>query len=479
MKRALVCLLILCLLSGLCACSPSSGETRTQPKGETDLSRLTGAELYAEAHQKMENVTALRYITKILLGDEVVETVETKRIRKGYDGVSYSRRTSEEEVIFVDGSAYLKSSYGKYRAECTNLEFRQYLEEQVVEPIALDPAYLGTVSRDGQTLSYTVTAPAILKWLEQFGLDRVGSVAGVANLNEEAMILKEEWNVSGEKDGNPVTLSVITEAEEYRAAEIVIAKPENEEEYGLIRNIRVPAMICDVFEGLSDFSQLQITSLSSKSLTVGEKTWSLDEETTLYRVTEPAAYYQTLQSLKHTPAGEEFRLTQERLEEGKWKKTVYELTKATLLSSEESEEKSLPSAKEMLKNFPGLSNFSELNLSEGTNDLTATFSLSDVGQEEISSQIATLFAGSGFSPKTYHPVSCEGTVTIDKKTGELLSAALFFQSTATDEAGISAAFSCSYSLTVDETADVSVPELQIPTPTTPGQEVEGGHHPHD
>ena len=125
--------------------------------------------------------------------------------------------------------------------------------------------------------------------------------------------------------------------------------------------------------------------------------------------------------------------------------------------------------------LPSLSDLSSLTLSQGVEQDTISFSLSSAAQKAYAEKIVSYYEESGLNLKSYRSVTCSGTISVDRKTGAMISLAFRLEGQAEGEQGETGTVLGQYSINVDRRDQVEIPSLQIPTPTVPGQEPEGDH----
>lgn len=473
MKRLISCLALIALLLTLCACS--SADPSQTATGEKDKP-LTPVEQLALSSQKMKNLMSARYKTTVS-GDVTVTGVTTSRIRHSYDGYSYLQSRSDGKWYYVDGVAFFSDAKGDWRASMTTREF-QVLLGQATYPIPAALADSATeVGLEDSVISYSLDTKAAEASLGVLGLDSVLSVSGEAKLNEEGLVTEETLTVSGLLAGKTVRCTVRTVLELFRSKEISVSIPDRVKTDAMeVEDLRALYLVSGASGSLAEQTRVSAGVISGLSLTYQNRTESLHREITLYRdgTGRKPSQYQTVQSLNKKADGREvFELLQEKIHDGEKTKTVYELTQARLLSqaTEAVTEDSYPALlTELLLSRESLAGFS---LTEGTSDLTVSVSALPSAAILEAKKAAELFPELAFvcdDSLQASVTASEGTFTFSKASGRLTAASFSLTANLTGSSGETvASLTAQTSLQLEYPDAITIPEMQIPTPTTPGQ----------
>ncbi len=461
MKRLLSLFLILPLLFSLTACGGGGTVKNTEDNSETDLSALDGEALYRYGTEKAKALKSARYRTLVLENEEETASLVTVRIRKGYDGFIWSR-TGAGHISFDGESAYAETELGKYSAKTTARLFGEYLSEHVFAVSALDPDKLENVKREGDAVTFESKEESLLSLYASL-LPALDSLSGKAEFSKEGIITKEVLTLtSGEKS---VRLETVLDA--MRSDDIQIEGPESTDGFVEVSDIGLPARIQGAAEALLKLPELQATLVASHSAVFGEKTYSFNRDTTLYQNKEGA--YLSRQSLKNAPETEEESLFYQCLLSGGVKtENTYNVLLGEKLSEQTSSADSLPWQDAIREIIPSLSGFAALSLEEDADGYSIRFTLEEEYAKGFASKVSASFGELAFEVKDVAVGACTGNLSIRK--ADLLLKDLSYNVSGVLRSGEeSGDFSARYSLLLDRTEGVTLPPLQTPTATVPGQ----------
>lgn len=474
MKKIASILLVFALLLSLASCTEEP--VKTKEKNEEDISRLSAEELYALGCEKNEGLLSAEFET--LVTDESGESfsVKTVRIREGYEGFRLSRVSEKEEVYFYGEKAFQKNKAGAFTAPSAARVFREFLENYVYPIGAFGAEALFEVEKDGLTLRYTVKNEALLSrfaFLAE-GFD-AAALEGECTLNEEGILTEETFTVTGTENGEEKSYTLKTSLSRYRSSEIEIQKPESEEGYVLLGDIRLPGMLSVATRALREKRDVQVTFVSGNTLLVGEKEYSFHSEITAYQTVgedEKDLAYLTKQSLKTVPDAElESRFYQRYIAGGLQKENSYDVVTAALLSENETESISLPWPAVSENFIPALSDIATLRMVEDSVGYSVTFTLTENARKTWAEkhladlpEAAVTVDGASFT-------ELEGTFSISREA--CVTALSYSLEGSVSAGGEAASFRGQYSMNVDALENISVPYLQVPTPTTPGMATDG------
>ncbi|MBR2616146.1 MAG: hypothetical protein IKC69_05660 [Clostridia bacterium] len=462
MKRLLVCLLTLALLLPLCACKAKLPEKTEEPEVEKeDLSVLDAAVLYETAVQKTHAKKSVLYKTAIgCEGEE--STLTSLRIREGYEGFAYSRTGEGETLVICDGSIYASTQMGAFRAEVTTRTAREYLSAYWFPLTCLDPALLGDWEKDGLKVSYRLKNEAVLALYADAAADFVPEGAvGEATVSEAGIIETEHITVTGKKGDAAATLTLVSTRLDTEATSILPPKGD----YTFVGDIRIPHLFLSAVRAMEGLETVSTTRMCSGSLGIGENAVSFGLVDHFYQVS-PEHFYRSVETISKAPETENQRsFSQLLLKDGKYRKALYDLATAELLSEEEGESCPSPWREILEEALPALTLLSDFSYSESGAGGSVSFTLSEAGKKEICAYLAEMLPQYEEKITVSDSAVCEGVFTVDGETGLLTVFSLSVE--ASD-------LSCRISLNLDGTEDVTLPEWQTPTAPTEGGE-EGAH----
>jgi nucleoside-triphosphatase THEP1 len=98
---------------------------------------------------------------------------------------------------------------------------------------------------------------------------------------------------------------------------------------------------------------------------------------------------------------------------------------------------------------------------------SVSFTLSDEAAKKIAEKIAASFPDSGIGMQGVTVRVCEGTLSVDTEKGMITAITYRVEGGFAFEGGVGD-YIGRYSVLVDRTEEVTLPELQTPTATTPG-----------
>lgn len=464
MKRVLCFVLSLLMICTLVSCADEKApeEKKTEESG---LSQLNGEMLYRHGEDKMKALKSARYATRVLDGAEELGKFETVRVRRGYDGFLYSR--SGQDFYCFDGEyAYTDNRFGAYTAPATIRVFEEYLTKYVFSVCGLNPDLLENFQRDGDTVTYES------KNAELLSLYRLAekpdfvpiSMAGEAKLDEEGVILEETITLKGEED----EIVLHTVLSEYRSDSIVIAQPESPLDYNKVEDIRLPMKLQKAIETLYEQTEAQTTAVAASTLTVGEKKYVFSEDINTYAKEEVGEYYLSRQTLKTVPEiPEESIFYQAKLTGGQKTENRYNVILGEKIWENAAAANDLPWKDEVRALIPALSDFSTLSMTEEVGGYSITFTLKEEAGKKLAEKIVAALPESGITLQAATVRFCGGTLSLDTQRG-LLTAISYQAEGGFVSEGVTGEYSGRYSVLVDRTEGVTLPELQVPTATTPG-----------
>lgn len=465
MKRILSIVLALLMICTLVSCSDEKEKVTEEKKKGEDLSALTAEELYLYGINKMKALKSALYTTKVLEGAEELGEFETVRIREGYEGYRYSRRG--QGFYAYDGeTAYTRDESGAYSAPATMRVFDEFLTQYVFPVCALNAELIENLQREGDTVRYESRSEALL------ALYRLAekpdfiptSISGVATFDEEGVIQEERITLKGEEE----EVELHTVLSSYRSDSITVATPSNLEEFTEVTDIRLPRRLQDSILSLYEQSEVQTTIVSSATLKLGETKYVYSEDVNTYAKTEEEAYYLSKQTLKQIPElPEESIFYQALLTKGTKVENRYNVILGEKLWENTQAAKDLPWQDEVRSLIPALSDFATLSMTEEVGGYSIAFTLTDEAAKRIAGEAMELFPEGGVVFNAATVRACTGTVSIDRERGILTAITYSVEGGFTCEGGVGD-YECRYSVLVDRTEDVTLPELQTPTATTPG-----------
>lgn len=469
MKKILSLLLALALLLSMAACSEPSGKKEAESKEES-VESLSAKELYEKGKKKNEALTSAKYLTEIFFGEEKIDQITTVRVREGYDGFSYSR-SGKDFYAFADGKAYLKTADGAFSAPSTSRAFAEYMESYLFPIYGFSSEQFSEAQREGNTVRYSLSEKAALSLYSSVLPAEKGAflpelISGSASFDEEAILVSEEYTVSGGEK----SIRIKTVLEEFRNSKLAPALPAEGEAFLELEDIRLPQMIASATDALLSLSTVQATVVRSESFSLSKGKFSLHRDLNLYQTGagDGFLYYRSLQSLKQIPEKEEeSRFHQKRVQGNSFVQNEYNLITAQKLSEESGT--ATPSwSEDVAAVLPAFSDFGSLSVEEDSSSIGIRFSLSNAASERIVSASAALFPEMG-AVSAVEPGTASGTLLIEKESGRI--SALSFNLSASALCGEEkGSFSGEFSVTIDQTESITLPELQVPTPTTPGMQ---------
>lgn len=464
MKKLFCLLLTLSLVLSLAACA---AETTTEGEGASPTASPFETR-YDEAVAKLGSLAAWKYETVLTVGGETQSLAVTARQRQGYSDFSYFRTQGEETIVYQNGRADLWNSSTHYAAEMSTLAFEAYLAEATLPLMAGEAAE--NLSEIEGGVKFTLGAASLEKW-SKLGLDTVLSATGVALYHENGAVASEEITLVGTVDGLSETLILKTTL---LSLEKEPLPPLPTTEAISVSHLIAPLLLHNARETMLQADTVQWVGVRGASATVAGVTRSSGQEIHVSR--SGADFYLSQRRLDRTPSKQDFSLTQLLLRDNTVSSTVHELTEAKLIlsSTTPAEGSELQILQEILSSFlPTETGYLSVTLTETADQRTAAFTLS---QEAVGQWFASYMDGLWAEELILLSAQAEGSVSVDTKTGKPLSFAIALSGTLGGADGVEkGTFLANVSLTVEKTEGVTLPELQIPTPTTPGEEVEGDH----
>ena len=473
MKRIFSVFLAVLMLFSLLSCSENKGKDSSGGDKEKDLASLSATELYERGVEKNKNLKSAHYTTRVLFNGEEAFTIETKRVRGGYEGYDYSQ-IGREQIFFVGGNAYLSGDRGKYTAPATGRSFDQYLTEYGFALYGVDPETFFEVKREKNTVSYTVTAKDVFsRYNAVLAKDEftARSMTGTATFSEEAVITGEVISLTGiGRDGTEATLTLETTLSAMRDESIKVSAPEAPEGYLALSDIRLPEKITLAVENLYSAENLQATLVSSNTVTAGEKKYAYNQDVNVYKLTgqSGADFYLSRQSLKQIPSSSEESLFYQCLLKGGVKtENQYNVITGALLSENTASATEISWQSYLQEILPGLSDFATLTMSEDLGGYSIVFTFSEKASQNVLKRVITALPESGKDASAFAVGEAGGTLSVSKETGLLTSLTYTVNGTGAEGESIVGR----YSFLLDQTENITLPPLQNPTPTTPGQGV--------
>lgn len=472
MKRIFSLLLAFVMIFSLFSCSGTSGKDEGGEKEEKDLASLTAVELYQRAVEKNKNLKSAYYETRVFLNDTELSTIETRRVREGYDSFDYSRK-GREEIYFVSGTAYLSGDNGKFSAPATARSFEQYMAEFVFPVYGMDSGKFFEATREKNTVSYTVTAKDLFSLygsvLDQDEFTPQG-MTGVATISEEAVLTSEVITLNGVgRDGTNATLTLKTTLCALRDESIKVTLPEGAESFLALSDIRLPEKIVLAVENLYKAENLQATMVHSCTVQEVDKLYAFYQDTNIYRATDSntSNYYLSRQSLKQIPKKPEESLFYQCLvKDGVKTENQYNVITGTLLSENIGSATTLSWQNEVEAILPTLSDFATLTMTEDLGGYSITFTLSQKAAQDVFGSVLSRLPESGKDAAAFTVAECSGTLSVSKEKGLLNSLTYTVKGNGAAEGET---IGGRFSFLLDQTENITLPPLQNPTPTTPGQ----------
>ncbi len=464
MKRIVALILSLLMICTLFSCSRQEKSEEKKTK-ENDLSGLNGEFLYRHGEEKMKALKSALYTTKVLSGEEELGEFQTVRVRKGYDGFLYSRQ-GQGFYSFDGERAYTDTTAGAYTALATFRVMEEYLTEFVFSVCALNPDLLENFQRHGDKVTYESKNEKLLSLyrLAEKPDFAPTSLTGIAKLDGEGVIVEESITLKSE-DAQIVLQTVLSQ---YRSDSIEISKPTSPENYVEIADIRLPLRLQKAIDTLYAQKEVQTTSVASGTLVLGGAKYVLSEDINTYAKEEAGAYYISRQKLKTVPGlPEESTFYQALLTGGQKTENRYNVILGQKTWENTQAADVLPWADEVRTLMPVLSDFATLSMAEEVGGYSISFTLKDEAARKIAQKIASCFPESGIGMQAVTVRSCQGTLSIDTDRGLLTAISYQAEGGFATDAGVGD-YTGRYSVLVDRTEGVTLPELQVPTATTPG-----------
>ena len=468
MKRIVAIALSLLMICTLISCSRETDPVKKKSE-ENSLAELNGELLYRHGEEKMRALKSALYTTRVLSGEEEVGEFETVRIRRGYDGFVYSRR-GQGFYVYDGERAYTESSLGAYTAPATMRVFQEYLTKFVFSVCGLNPDQLENFQRDGDLVSYESKNEELLSLyrLEEKPDFVPTSLTGIAKLDEEGVILEESITLKGEGEAY-LLKTVLTD---YRSESITAATPENPDGFTEVSDIRLPMQVHNAIELLFAQKETQLTAVSAGTLTLGENKSVFSEDINVYSKEDAASGYLSRQTLKTVPElPEESVFYQALLSGGKKTENRYNVLLGEKTWEETSEATALDWRGELRALIPAVSRFESFTMTEEVGGYTVSFTLKDEVAKKMAEEIASDLPESGVSMQATTVRFCEGTLSINEESGMLTAISYQISGGFTGEAG-TGDYEGRYSVLLESTSNVTVPELQAPSATTPGMHPE-------
>ncbi len=474
MKRIIYLVLCLCLIASLPSCAKPQTPPKTTEK-EEDISLLSRDKLYETALEKTYGLTSSLFLTKAFIegGSDSLYTVRTARIREGYDGFSYSRE-GLQKVYFSEQSICVENRLGAFRAPATSRLVQEYLQGCLHPLFDLPKDALSDWNGEGLTVSFSLTDVTLLAlyanaFPEEKGEFSPTSLTGTAQVSKTGFFETVTLSVKGvQADGEEITLVLESQLEQYRSEEIQIGIPASE--YTELGDIRIPHLLASSIDALERMPQGQATLLSTEAVGAAEQARSYSEQIGFYQ-NLAGDFYLSRQSLKTLPETDrEYRFYQLLQQNGQKSENEYNLFTASLLSESSDKSGTSPWGELLQTHLLPLDAIAQPVLTDDGTNTSVSFTLSSIGIKALSERLSARFAESG-ALALPGALSGTGVFTIHSETGVLTAFSVAMQSGEGAEP-----VSCQYSLTLDQTKDVEVPGLQIPTPTNPGDGGEDHEH---
>lgn len=466
MKRLISLILSLLMICSLASCSRDQAVEVKKTEGE-DLSGLDGEMLYRYGEEKMQALTSALYTTRVQSGGKSLGEIETIRIRKGYDGFVYSRR-GQDFYSFNGEKAYVDTELGSYAAPSTFRVFEEYLTDFVFSVCGLNPDLLENFNRDGDVVTYESSKEELLS------LYRLAekpdfvplSLSGRARFDKEGVILEETLTLKGAEEECVLETSLSV----HRSDSLIIAEPSNADEYTEIADIRLPGRLQEAFDNLYAQKEIQVTATDSNTMEYGGAKYVSYTDINTYAKTETASYYISRHNLKQIPGlPEESVFYQALLANGSITENRYNVILGQKIWENTSQGTALPWEDELRGLLPALSDFATLSAENEVGGLGVSFKLREDAANKIGKDIAALFLAEGVSVQKATVRSASGRLSVDSKRNMVTTITYTVEGEIQTEFG-SGTYNGMYSVLVDQTENVTLPELQNPTPTTPGMD---------
>ena len=453
------------MICTLVSCSSQKETEEEKKSGGTDLSTLDGEFLYRHGEEKMKALKSALYTTKVLDGEEELGEFETVRIRKGYDGFQYSRR-GQGFYSFDGERAYTENDLGAFTAPTTLRVFEEYLTNYVFPVCGLTADLLENFQRDGDTVTYESKNEGLLslyRLAEQPDFIPT-SMTGSARFNEEGVILEESIILKDEEK----ELTLETVLSDFRSDSIAVSQPTSPEAYVEVEDIRLPARLQDAIDALYAQKEIQTTGVISHTVNLGGAKYVYSQDVNTYAKEDAGAYYICRQTLKTVPElPEESVFYQALLSGGKKNENRYNVILGEKVWDNSEAANTLDWESEVKAIVPALSDFATMSMTEEVGGYSVSFTLTDEAAKRIASDVAASFGENGVTLQAATVRSAAGTLSIDNARG-ILTAISY-----TAEGGFAGAagtgdYTGRFSVLLDRTEGVTLPEMQVPTATTPG-----------
>ena len=121
--------------------------------------------------------------------------------------------------------------------------------------------------------------------------------------------------------------------------------------------------------------------------------------------------------------------------------------------------------------IPAVSEFDSFSMTEEVGGYSVSFTLKNENAKKFAEKIASSMPESGITVQAATVRSCEGTLSINEESGMLTAVSYKVEGGFAGEAG-TGDYEGRYSVLMERSAEVSVPELQTPTASTPGMHPE-------
>lgn len=475
MKRVLSLILTAFLLLSLIACQSDPAQTKTTQ--EDAFSGLSAEEVYRKAYSNQAKLSSSSYVTTVLISGEEKDTIQTVRVRRGFDDFCYSRTSLAEQFYFDTNQAVAIGPSGAFRAPASSRSFQSFLDTFVFPVVGQNPDALTDFVREGNRVSYTVKDQAQLALFSRIHLPEDNStftataLSGTATVSGAGYFSAEEMHLTGSvhrADGDSeIKLSLSTALVKVKSEEIT-ALPIPEETYVEVDDLSRVFRLDDALQSLKDSPTLSVMQVTSETVQTADKRLSLDTNAVLYQTSTGA--FSSVQSLRRGLAEQDENWVEETLLSGTTRhKAVFDGTTAELLSDEETSDTSISlwpasSARVLLT----LSDIASLPAQDGVTDAdTAFFTLSRTAVDRLKNSLAPYFPESGLEQTTLSSFDGSGNITM--KNGKV--------------SGISYSYNGTFSggtvtgiitISLEENDSTTLPEIQPPA-VGDASDSAGGH----
>lgn len=469
MKKVIFFFLSLLLILSLVSCA-TSGEEMKKTEEKEDLFSLSAQEIYTTAQSRTNALSSASFTTVLFEGTQGAANWITARIREGYDSFSYSRQ-GEGSVIFADGKIYVENALGKFFSPATTTVAREYLDTYLAPFIALSPEDLTGFEKSGERgVKYQVKNSDVLAlFADLVPTAGIASVRGEAALTQSGLIEKETLFLCDSAGEEVRRLETCLSA--YRSDKIQVATPAEEAEYVALGDIRIPHLLANAVRLLEEKDPLQATALEGYTLNAGENTLSHHKEMTYYKKGQEGYFSrQTLKrGLENTT---ESRFYQKKINENGARENEFDILTGTLIGENNSAAKGNDWNEVLNRIVLSSEKMKDLNLSGDTDTFTVTFQLGPQGLQTLSTLLSQALPEAGVDP-TQVTGEGSGVFTFSKEKGILTAFSLTANLTLPQ--GTAAVHN---SVTVEGTQEVTVPDMQTPTATAPGEVGDNIEHNH-